>query len=521
MQPLFGHVRPFGSVEAGTDADLLDLFVRVPHAVKATDPSVAVLTGRRAAGKTAVAVFLERGSDPHFDVVVHFDQKKLLAQLLLLDERKRLNQKTAVVGTALTGDQFPDYWTFAIWHGITARLLKTESFLASIDRELFQAAAQEVFELANTADELLYSATADQYTRDVALLRILELTGTFRRSYTFEVLEQMVRQYVEAGFRIIVIADTIEDYRVRNELIDRALSGLLTAWVGFAGKVNHRNLHAKCFFPAEIYSYLKINAPQFNIRKVEQHMVHLRWTPKQLRNMLSKRMGHWLQDHHPEVVAESGLADLSEAELDKWVWSRLFPATVVNKQGVEEDTFIYIARHTQLHPGQLIWLCNVIAEKASDDQRFPPRIDSKHVIAGVNDVESDIATSVLMPYEPVYPNITKVFQAAFEGCPNLLSYRDFQELYKKALHVWPQSEYEAVNTTFERMALESGVVGKLRRPTEKYYVSYFEYDSKQELRFGREDLCAVHPVFYDLFAINPANSKKFVCPHVVVPDEND
>ena len=69
------------------------------------------------------------------------------------------------------------------------------------------------------------------------------------------------------------------------------------------------------------------------------------------------------------------------------------------------------------------------------------------------------------------------------------------------------------------MALESGVVGKLRDSTGKYHVTYFEYDSKQELHFGREDLCAVHPAFYDLLSIQTAGSKKFVCPHVVVPDD--
>jgi hypothetical protein len=172
-----------------------------------------------------------------------------------------------------------------------------------------------------------------------------------------------------------------------------------------------------------------------------------------------------------------------------------------------------------LHPGQLIWLCNVIAEKASDDGFFPPKILSKHVRAGVNEVESEIATSVLAPYSPVYPNIAKIFQAAFEGCPNLISYRDFSELFKKALNVWPQSDYEADRHTFERMALESGVIGKLRKETDKYYVAYFEYDSKDELRFGRDDLCAIHPAFYDLLAINPAGAKKFVCPHVVATDE--
>jgi hypothetical protein len=516
----YAHLHPFGSVEASTDADLLDLFVRVPHALKATDPSVAVLTGRRAAGKTAVAVFLEKGPDPGFDVVVHFDKKKLLTQLLLLDERDRLNRKrnAAVVRTALTSDQFVDYWLFALWHGITSQLLTTQSFLSVVDKALFQVIAQEVIDLSSTADDILYAAVADQYTRDVALLRILQITGEFRKSYTFDVLEKMVQDYLNAGYRIIVVADTIEDYRVRNELVDRALSGLLTAWAGFAGKINNKNLHVKCFFPAEIYSYLKIGAP-FNIRKVEQHMVHLRWTPKQLRKMLSKRLGHWLYEHHPEVAIELGLPDATEANLDKIVWSRLFPSTVVNKQGIEEDTFIYVARHTQLHPGQLIWLCNVIAEKASDDECFPPRILSRHVIAGVNDVESEIATSVLAPYSPVYPNIAKIFQEAFEGSPNLISYRDFSELYKKALHVWPQSDYEADRHTFERMALESGVVGKLRKETDKYYVAYFEYDSKDELRLRREDLCAVHPAFYDFLAINPSNGKKFVCPHVVMTDD--
>lgn len=520
MRHPYAHVHPFGSVEASSDADLLDLFVLVPHALKATDPTVALLTGRRAAGKTAVALFLEKGTDPDFDVVVKFDQRKLLAQLLLLDDRQRLNRKPhpAAVQTALSSDQFVDYWFFAIWYGIINELKRVQSFVSNVDFALFQVIVEEVKDLAEGTDELLYSAIGDQYTRDVALLRLLQSVGEFRESYTFHVLENMVNRYLSSGRRILVVADTLEDYRIRNELVDRALSGLLTACATFTGTLKNNNLHIKCLFPAEVYSYLKF-ASEFNIRKVEQHMVHLRWTPKQLQRMLSKRIGHWLNDQYPEFAVELGLSGASENEIEQIVWSRIFPARVTNKQGIEEDTFIYIARHTQLHPGQLIWLCNVIAEKASDDSVFPPRVLSKHVIAGVNAVESEIATSVLAPYTPVYPNIAKIFQAAFEGSPNLLSYRDFSDLYRKALNVWPQSEYEADRHTFERMALESGVVGKLRKETDRYYVAYFEYDSKEELRFRREDVCAIHPAFYDLLAINPSGSKKFVCPHVVVNEE--
>jgi hypothetical protein len=519
--PVQSSSHPFGSVEASTDRGLVDTFISVPHAVKALQPSVSILTGRRAAGKTAIAVHIEQGDATRFDLVVHFEQRKLLAQLLLLKEQERLNRtKTRVIRTSLTSDQFVEFWMFSIWHTIAVELGHFEHFLTRTDRTLFAIIVQEIEQLSEAGDTLLASAGVDQYARDMALLTILDRAQRFKRSYTFAMLLEMVEAYLEAGHRIVVLSDTVEDYRVRNELMDRALAGLLMACAEFAGSRRSERLQVKCFFPAEIYSYLKFQAP-FNIRKVEQHMVHLRWTNKQLRRMLSIKVAHWLNEYHREHFLLLGLNRMGEAEVERTVWTQIFPAVIINKQGVEEDTFIYIARHTQLHPGQLIWLCNVIAEKASDDGVFPRRIDPKHVIEGVNAVESNIATSVLGPYSPVYPQIAVIFQAAFGGMPNLISYRDFSELHKKALHVWPQKAYPADPHTFERMALETGVVGKLRNPpTEKYYVSYFEYDSGDELNFSHDDLYAIHPAFYEMLSINTSGAKKFVCPNVVVNHDN-
>ncbi|HEX5725490.1 MAG TPA: hypothetical protein VFX98_08485, partial [Longimicrobiaceae bacterium] len=204
------------------------------------------------------------------------------------------------------------------------------------------------------------------------------------------------------------------------------------------------------------------------------------------------------------------------------VWNRVFPAMVRNRRGVLEDSFWYIARHTHLHPGQLIWLCNRIAQVARDEGTFPPEISPRAIVKGVRSLESEIAHSIMAPYAAIYPKINEVMVAAFRQAPARMRVADALKLYRKAAQVWPREYFPLDDWTLVTMAAEVGVIGKVVRHTAQYHIAQFRYHMDSELTFEKEEMCAVHPAFYRLFETpSDAADLRTVCPVVIAEEDDD
>lgn len=513
-------IRPFGHVNAEEDDLLVEAFHHVPHADIAADQETTILVGRRGAGKTALGVYLKRLRPDLYSVTLDIDKKKTLAQVILaIDTALKESRSTS-------SDLMADLWTFVIWTKAAMRLCEHPTFAGFEGREDLKVCLEllgidDRSQILTQLREFFGRSGPDGARPSInqALLAI----STALDSEEFEELKRQIGGFLDQGNDILVVIDTIEDYRVREPSVDQALAGLLAAVSAFGGSTPHPRFHVKCFFPAEIYPYIT-TARAVNLRKIDQRLQHLRWTSRQLRVMLCRRLAAWLETHLPaSFEGISGGLDWKDLHaVRERVWNRVFPPFVKNRRGMIEDSFLYIARHTHLHPGHLIWMCNRVAQVARDAGSFPPTIAAAHVVAGVRGVESEVANSIMAPYRAIYPNIHEVMTAAFRQAPAILRIGDALRLYRKAAQVWPREYIPMDPWTLITMAAEVGVIGKRIKTTSQYHVAQFSYHMDSELTFEKDDVCAIHPAFFRLFetASDPVD-RRTVCPIVITDDAED
>ncbi|HEX8693241.1 MAG TPA: hypothetical protein VF746_12515 [Longimicrobium sp.] len=512
-------IRPFGHVNAEEDDLLVEAFHHVPHAELATDQETTILVGRRGAGKTALGVYLKRLRPDLYSVTLDIDKKKALAQVILaIDTALKESRSTS-------SDLMADLWTFVIWTKTAMRLCEHPAFAGFEGREDLKVCL-ELLGIDDRAQILahlkeFFGRPGPDGARPSINQALLAVSATLD-SEEFQELQRQIRRFLDQGNDILAVIDTIEDYRVREPSVDQALAGLLAAVSAFGGSTPHPRFHVKCFFPAEIYPYIT-TARAVNLRKIDQRLQHLKWTPRQLFVMLCRRLAAWLEAHLPETFdgMSTGLDWRDLHAVRERVWTRVFPPFVKNRRGMVEESFLYIARHTHLHPGHLIWMCNRIAQLAREAGAFPPVVAPEHVVAGVRNIESEVANSIMAPYRAIYPNIHEVVTSAFRQSPPILRISDALRLYRKAAQVWPREYIAMDDWTLITMAAEVGAIGKVRKQTSQYHVAQFRYHMDAELTFEKDDLCAIHPAFYRLFETtsDPADSRT-VCP-IVITDEAD
>lgn len=515
-------IRPFGHSNAEDDDLLEEAFHHVPHIETAIDQETTILVGRRGAGKTALALYLKERRPDLYNVCLDIDKSRALAEVLLAVDKGLSGSKS------VTSDLMADLWTFIIWTKAVHRLLAHPSIKLFDGVEDLQLALQ-LLGVGDNSEALvavrhLFEQSGPQNGSNGELAHLLVAVSLALESYEFKEMQSQVIRFLDEGNDILIVIDTIEDYRVRDQNVDQALAGLLAAVSAFGGSKPHPRFHLKCFFPAEIYPYIT-TARAVNLRKVDQRLKHLKWTSRQLLVMLCRRLAAWLESHLPhKYEGLSEQVDWNNPQIVREkVWNRVFPPYLLNRRGRMEDSFFYIARHTHLHPGQLIWMCNRIAQSARDDNHFPPAITQADILKGVRSIENSIASSIMSPYGAIYPNIEKVIVHAFRQAPMVMPVADALKLYRKAAQVWPKEFYPLDDWTLIQWAAEVGVIGKVVDPTNQYLKTQFRYHMNSELVFEKEDRCAIHPAFYHLLeTTSDPKESRAVCPAVVIDsEEND
>ncbi len=506
---------PFGHSAAEKDAAMLSSsFSPVGYVPAALDDSVALLIGRRGSGKTALSLHLRESVPKQYAISIDLDKSQALGRVLT-DADKALKNAPSIAT-----DQIAGLWEFAIVTKTMQKLLDEKQFRdyagsgvvndalvtlgVSHDTKIFQM-IRALFQGAGRANKPAEALSE-------AVLGIAEAM----RSGTYESAADALRGFLRE-VRVLVAIDTIEDYRVRDPKVDQALAGLLQAVSRFGDGGIYPGLILKCFFPAEVYPYI-LASEAVNTRKVEENPLQLRWTVKELHTMLCRRLATWLDTnlYRPPRFAHVDWSDYQEVVK---VWQTYFPEEIRNRQNASEESFLYLARHTLLQPGQLIWLCNTVAQQAAARNYFPETIESRDVVNGVRELELRLAGDLLDSYDKVYPGIAGAIQKAFREEPNVLAVADVEKGLRRVKKYWPFGRGDCPDESeLVRVLLECGVIGKVKGRTEKYWRVAFEYHADQPLDLDADDHCAIHPMFYR-FLDSDAKSKsegRMVCPIVLL-----
>jgi energy-coupling factor transporter ATP-binding protein EcfA2 len=509
---------PFGHNAAEKDAAMLSSsFSPAKYVQAAFDDSVTLLIGRRGSGKTALSMHLRKSVPSRYGVSIDLDKSQALGKVLTEADK-------ALKGApSIATDQIADLWEFAIVSKTMQKLLDDAKFLdyegsgVVKDALISLGINQEtkVFQMVRALFQGIGKANKPAEALGDAVLGIAEVM----RSTTFERATRELRGFL-GKVRVLVAIDTIEDYRVREPKVDQALAGLLQAVSRFGDGGLYPGLVLKCFFPAEVYPYI-LTSEAVNTRKVEESPLQLRWSVKELHTMLCRRLATWMDT---TIYRRARFAEVDWSDYDEVVkvWQQFFPRVVLNRQRGQEDSFLYLARHTLLQPGQLIWLCNTVAQQAAARNFFPETIESRDIVSGVRELELRLAGDLLDSYDKVYPGIAGAIQKAFREQPNILMFVDVEKGLKRVKKYWPSDRGDCPDESeLVRILLECGVLGKVKERTEHYWKVAYEYHADHPLDLDSGDRCAIHPMFYRFLDSDAkvASESRMVCPVVLLDGE--
>ena len=216
------------------------------------------------------------------------------------------------------------------------------------------------------------------------------------------------------------------------------------------------------------------------------------WRPKDLIRLISWRFQRYLEARSDTVPARDVNWDNFDNLLKK-LWYPYFGETIFNLRGIEEKSFPYILRHTQMRPRQLVILCNEIARATEKEGKFPhfKKIKIQQV---VQHVEHELAAEVLNSYNLIYPRVSEIV-TALTGAPMLFQGNYLDQVAKKTSDIWTEG-YSLYN--FRRLVAELGIVGKVRSKSEETGIveADFEYAMQDRLTLAHDDECVIHPMFY-------------------------
>ena len=496
-------VNPFGFNDSEKERDVLpELYLSdTGFNARAIDPSVSIIIGRRGSGKTALAQYFRfKGG---YEFYVDIDEPAVFSHILEELCRKLQDHSHSVV------DDISKMWELAFWTSLMSKMAFGEVQFDGDDRakivKYLRTVKVEDAEQPNVVRSLFLRLVGMVNEAAMSAIDLVLKVHDHLTSVEFTEARDSACRYLNASRGAVIVIDTLEQYEVRKLQMQQAMGAMLQAVTQFALGGMHPNVHIKCFLPAEIVPYLLDSSVQ-NIGKTFEFPVYLNWRPRDLLRLLCWRFVHYLKRSHPKIAIDLVNVDWDDkSEIRARVWEQFFPKTIRNRNGIQEDSLQYIVRHTQLHPRQLIWMCNEIARFAKQRRTFP-QFHSRDVVDGIHSVENMIGNEVLSSYRNVYPNNKRIL-SCFQGQPNVFPRSSsIDKLLPRTKSAWPdEMPYDRMLAW--QMIAEVGFIGQIVDQTDRYYEAEYEYTVGDRMALHYDEPCAIHPMFYSLFRVKADKSK--------------
>ena len=237
-----------------------------------------------------------------------------------------------------------------------------------------------------------------------------KVMGTLSEALTDPVFSKAKEKALEYTRRepIIIAIDTFERYDRGNSAMMTVTASLVQCANSFNIAYANKGIHIKAFVSAEIFPYIKESAIT-NTTKFIRHPLYLRWRPKDLVRLISWRFYRYMTERKFKLPNKKVDWDDFDDILNK-MWYPFFGEKTTNLRGIEEASFPYILRHTQMRPRQLVILCNNIARETVRNGKFPD-FTSVQINRAIASCEYDLADEVLNSYDLIYPRDSEIVMA--------------------------------------------------------------------------------------------------------------
>jgi hypothetical protein len=477
--------KPFG--EADCESEIRQLgddyqkyyFYHTRFNREALAKNVFLIVGRRGSGKTALSRFFSFQTILPNACVIDVDEPKVYQDVLTT------LSKSAAATREVAIPRLARIWDFVIWSVIFNELRDEDQRIR--DANLFGSEAGKASNFIRHAIRWLLNHFGRTDTQLAAELEDLIASPTFDEGKK-AVLEIARRRPV------IIAFDTLENYAVHDEDMVRATAALIECAATFCPTYARHNIHLKLFIMAEVFPYLMDEAVPNTLKHIKDE-IYLQWRPKDLMRLLSWRFAAFLRSH--KLPFPNGVVkDWDDhKEVQERMWTPFFGSTLTNSRGLRERSFPYILRHTQLRPRQLIVLANEIAQHAVDSKNFP-RFSEANIRDGIKAAEKRLATEVISAYSSVYPKVGLILDV-LTGMPAIFKGSELDKRAHQTASQWPNGDYSPWR--FRQILSELGVVGRVRHLDDDAKIAAvdFEYATEGRLPLLDQDMCAIHPMFYD------------------------
>lgn len=321
----------------------------------------------------------------------------------------------------------------------------------------------------------------------------------------FIAAEEALKAHLDTSEPCLVVVDTILDYFIKEKVFISCVEGLMQATLQLTCVRYHSKLEIKCCIPGEVYPRIKM----WEKAKVKDNLIMLNWTPKDLIRMISKRLFYHLVLTGIETNERfKSINWRSYKEVKREVWNRFFPESISNFRGFSEKTHVYILRHTQHTPREVIRIVNKIIDDFKIDRDIEyDFVDfsllQEAIIKGIHQAINDTVQELIESNQYLIKDLDKILFTSFQGSQKLLTIDDVRKRLTYSKKFW-KTHSDIIEE--DTMILELFIIGFLG------LVLNFDSDGQalkvrfsylsSSLGLGNDCHLAIHPLFYEYFNID-------------------
>jgi archaellum biogenesis ATPase FlaH len=445
---------------------------------EALSPKVFLIIGRRGAGKTALSQFFSFQQLMPNVTTIEVDEPAAFQQLMSKMAESAASTREVAI------PRLVKIWEFVIWSTIFWQLQDKDARIKAA--VLF---ADQTDQVSTFIRQVLKYLVSQFLEGDNDLADELE---DFISNERIQRAKRAVLEVVK-GNKVIIALDTMENYAVRDESMMRSMGALIQCASRFSRNYARHGIYLKVFIMAEIFPHLKEEV-SLNPLKFIHDEIYLQWRPKDLMRLISWRYDRYLKQNNLLIPTVGKLDWDNHHDVLKEKWEPYWGKKLKTRQGIIEETFPYVLRHTQLRPRQLIVLCNSIARHSQEGETFP-KFEPDSIIEGIQRAEKRLAEEVMNSYSSVYPGAARIAEA-LSGLPLVFKGNELDKRAPQTASQWPAGEYSSY--AFRQFVSELGIVGRVRNVSEKTGIveADFEYAGESRISLLVNDLCVIHPMFY-------------------------
>lgn len=291
----------------------------------------------------------------------------------------------------------------------------------------------------------------------------------------------------------LVMVDSKEKYALNDEIEQAIVTALVETTREFYINEKDNHVLVKVAFPSEFSSYIEIP----NEEKTNSNTMFIIWTYRDIICFIAKR---YYRSIH--TTWNKGTLDrFNDFDVAQHFLYQHFPPKIFYGNNMTFDTMAYIIRHTHKKPRQVIFLLNMILNIANGEKGDISKISEPQIINGIHSNLEGLANGCLNMYKQIYKEADIIVKHGLKGANSYFDYSSFDKLLNKVHSV--RAPLGISLNDVKRLLFSAGVLGiqESRCDLQNHNIAIvearFEYQIKDIITLGNEDIIVVHPMFYE------------------------